>query len=29
VLTHMGPEMLAMANQVPEECAYDGLVVKF
>ena len=29
VLTHMGPEMLAMANQVPEECAYDGLIVKF
>ena len=29
VLTHMGPEMLAMANQVAEECAYDGLVVKF
>jgi len=27
VLTHMGPEMLAMANRVPEECAYDGLKV--
>ena len=27
ILTHMGPEMLAMANQVPEECAFDGLVV--
>jgi ribonuclease BN (tRNA processing enzyme) len=27
VLTHMGPEMLARAHQVPEECAYDGMVV--
>jgi len=27
ILTHMGPEMLAMANCVPEECAYDGLKV--
>jgi len=27
ILTHMGPEMLAMANRVPEECAYDGLKV--
>jgi len=28
ILTHMGPEMLAMANRVPEECAYDGLTVE-
>lgn len=28
VLTHMSPEMLAQANEVPEQCAYDGLVVK-
>jgi len=28
ILTHMGPEMLAMAQQVPEECAHDGLVVE-
>lgn len=28
VLTHMSPEMLAMADQVPEECAYDGLVIE-
>ncbi|MDB3897286.1 MBL fold metallo-hydrolase [Alphaproteobacteria bacterium] len=28
ILTHMGPEMLAMANRVPEECAYDGLKVE-
>lgn len=27
ILTHMGPEMLGMAGAVPEECAYDGLVV--
>jgi ribonuclease BN (tRNA processing enzyme) len=27
VLTHMGPEMLAQAQVVPEECAYDGMVV--
>ena len=27
ILTHMGEEMLKMANRVPEECAYDGLVV--
>jgi ribonuclease BN (tRNA processing enzyme) len=27
ILTHMNDEMLAMANRVPEECAYDGLVV--
>jgi ribonuclease BN (tRNA processing enzyme) len=28
ILTHMGPEMLAMADQVPEECAHDGMVVE-
>jgi ribonuclease BN (tRNA processing enzyme) len=27
ILTHMGPEMLARAHLVPEECAYDGMVV--
>lgn len=27
ILTHMGPEMLAMADAVPEECAHDGLVI--
>ena len=27
ILTHMGPEMLAQADSVPEECAHDGLVV--
>ena len=27
ILTHLGPEMLEMANRVPEECAYDGLKV--
>lgn len=27
VLTHMGPEMLAHAHLVVEECAYDGMVV--
>ena len=27
ILTHMGPEMLDQADSVPEECAYDGLVV--
>ena len=27
ILTHMSPEMLAMADSVPEECAHDGLVV--
>lgn len=27
ILTHMGPEMLAMADEVPEECAYDGMVI--
>ena len=28
ILTHMGPEMLAMADSVPEECAHDGMVVE-
>ena len=28
VLTHMGPEMLARQNEVPEECAHDGLVIE-
>jgi ribonuclease BN (tRNA processing enzyme) len=28
VLTHMSREMLAHADAVPEECAYDGLVVR-
>lgn len=28
ILTHMGPEMLAVADEVPEECACDGLVVE-
>lgn len=27
ILTHMSREMLARAAEVPEECAYDGLVV--
>lgn len=27
ILTHMSKEMLAHANAVPEDCAYDGLVV--
>ena len=27
ILTHMSREMLAHADAVPEECAYDGLVV--
>lgn len=27
VLTHMSKEMLAVAGQIPEECAYDGMVV--
>ena len=27
VLTHMGPEMLPLADRVPEECAEDGLVI--
>ena len=28
ILTHMSPEMLAHADQVPEECAFDGMVVE-
>lgn len=28
ILTHMSPEMLAHADGVEEECAYDGLVVE-
>lgn len=28
ILTHFSPEMLSMVEQVPEECAYDGLVVE-
>jgi len=28
ILTHMSPEMLAQADNVAEECAYDGLVVE-
>ena len=28
ILTHMGREMLAHVEEVPEECAYDGLVVQ-
>ena len=28
ILTHMGREMLAHVDDVPEECAYDGLVVE-
>ena len=27
ILTHMSREMLAHVNEVPEECAHDGLVV--
>lgn len=27
ILTHLGPEMLANADSLPEECARDGLVV--
>jgi ribonuclease BN (tRNA processing enzyme) len=27
ILTHMSREMLAHADSVPEECAYDGLVI--
>jgi ribonuclease BN (tRNA processing enzyme) len=27
ILTHMSREMLARAAAVPEECAYDGLVI--
>jgi len=28
ILTHFSREMLPMADKVPEECAYDGLVVQ-
>jgi ribonuclease BN (tRNA processing enzyme) len=28
ILTHMSPEMLAAAKNVPEECAHDGMVIK-
>jgi ribonuclease BN (tRNA processing enzyme) len=28
ILTHMSPEMLAVADTLPEECAYDGLIVE-
>ena len=28
VLTHMSKEMLAHADSVPEQCAYDGLVIE-
>jgi ribonuclease BN (tRNA processing enzyme) len=28
ILTHLGPEMLARAAEVPEECAHDGLIVR-
>lgn len=28
VLTHMGPEMLEVADEVPEECAYDGMTIE-
>jgi len=27
ILTHFGRDMLEMKDQVPEECAYDGLIV--
>lgn len=27
ILTHLSREMLARAPGVPEECAYDGLVI--
>jgi len=27
VLTHLGREMLANIDSVPEQCAYDGLVI--
>ena len=27
ILTHLGPEMLRHKHLIPEECAYDGLVV--
>lgn len=28
ILTHMGPEMLAVQDSLPEECAYDGMVIE-
>jgi ribonuclease BN (tRNA processing enzyme) len=28
ILTHLGPEMLARAATLPEQCAHDGLVVE-
>ena len=28
ILTHMGPEMLERQDDVPEECAYDGLRIE-
>ena len=28
ILTHMSREMLAHADEVPEECAHDGLVIE-
>jgi len=28
VLTHLGPEMLRHKDEIPEECAYDGLVIE-
>ena len=28
ILTHFSPEMLAVVDKVPEECAHDGLVVE-
>lgn len=28
VLTHLGPEMLAHIDDVPEECSYDGMVIE-
>jgi ribonuclease BN (tRNA processing enzyme) len=28
LLTHMGPEMLARQDEVPEQCAHDGLVIE-
>lgn len=27
ILTHMGPEMLARADEIAEECAWDGMIV--
>ena len=28
ILTHLGPEMLAVQDSLPEECAYDGMVIE-